>query len=369
MLLTALVVLAVLQYRWIREASEGERQRLQNSVQLATSRFAEEFNGEVARALMALIRGSVPGVPGVYGELYLQWRATTAYPQIVRNVFVVETPDAGKLKLLRFDMESKLLKPASWPGDLLDVKDRLTREAVDGPLESFPRERHSGLFLSREPPTAVAPLPLFFGRSVGPQQGEAAEFSIQVGPPPLFAPGPGRPPPSTSSATIGPIRIPPSSWVIVDFATADSAADLFRDRIMAFADQNDFGPRVGMTFAIQARPEPSSLTARPPAGHWNLFVEHRLGSLDAAVDQVRRLNLAVSFGILLVLVGSVVVIIVASERARVLARSQMKFAAAVSHELRTPLAVIQALAYNLTTGVIKDPRHKTHSGAARSKPL
>src|SRR5262249_33091579 len=67
--------------------------------------------------------------------------------------------------------------------------------------------------------------------------------------------------------------------------------------------------------------------------------------------------LAVSFGILLVLVASVVMIIIASERARVLARLQMEFAAGISHELRTPLTVIQALTHNLTTGVVKDPIH------------
>jgi signal transduction histidine kinase len=56
-----------------------------------------------------------------------------------------------------------------------------------------------------------------------------------------------------------------------------------------------------------------------------------------------------------VLLGSVVVIILASERARALANQQIKFAAGVSHELRTPLAAIQALTHNLSAGVIKNP--------------
>ena len=65
--------------------------------------------------------------------------------------------------------------------------------------------------------------------------------------------------------------------------------------------------------------------------------------------------MAVSFATLIVLLGSVFMIILASERARALANQQVKFAAGVSHELRTPLAAIQALTHNLAAGVIRDP--------------
>src|SRR5207244_10307125 len=80
-LLTALVVLAILQYLWIGDVAEAERQRMQNSLQLATSRFAEEFNGEVIRALMTTSSGQGMQAidDGNYGELYLQWRTTAAY--------------------------------------------------------------------------------------------------------------------------------------------------------------------------------------------------------------------------------------------------------------------------------------------------
>jgi signal transduction histidine kinase len=65
--------------------------------------------------------------------------------------------------------------------------------------------------------------------------------------------------------------------------------------------------------------------------------------------------MAVSLGTLSVLLGSMVMIIVASERARALANQQITFAAGMSHELRTPLAAIQALTHNLSVGVIKNP--------------
>jgi signal transduction histidine kinase len=68
----------------------------------------------------------------------------------------------------------------------------------------------------------------------------------------------------------------------------------------------------------------------------------------------RRRNLAISFGVLVVLGISAVAIGISSSRARRLGRLQMEFAAGISHELRTPLAVIQSAAHNLGAGVVRD---------------
>src|SRR5262249_33121474 len=76
------------------------------------------------------------------------------------------------------------------------------------------------------------------------------------------------------------------------------------------------------------------------------------GSLEAVVTAIRRRNLALSFGVLLVLAAGIGIIVVSSQRARMLARLQMDFVASVSHELRTPLAVISSSAENITDGVV-----------------
>jgi signal transduction histidine kinase len=95
-----------------------------------------------------------------------------------------------------------------------------------------------------------------------------------------------------------------------------------------------------------------SLLNRDDAGAWQLVVKHRAGSLEAAVESARRRNLAISFGILLLLGVSVGFIVLSSRRAQRLATQQMEFVAGVSHELRTPLAVICSAAENLADGVI-----------------
>jgi signal transduction histidine kinase len=89
-------------------------------------------------------------------------------------------------------------------------------------------------------------------------------------------------------------------------------------------------------------------------GAWQLVVKHRAGSLEAAVATVRRRNLAISFGILLLLTVSVGLIVLSSRRAQALAERQIEFVAGVSHELRTPLSVICSAAENLADGVVEN---------------
>ncbi|HXM35848.1 MAG TPA: HAMP domain-containing sensor histidine kinase [Pyrinomonadaceae bacterium] len=88
---------------------------------------------------------------------------------------------------------------------------------------------------------------------------------------------------------------------------------------------------------------------------WLLIVKNKSRSLESMVEQSRRRHLALSFGILLLLVGSTVMLMLATARARSLARQQMEFVAGVSHELRTPLTVIHSTSYNLSKGMIQDP--------------
>jgi two-component system sensor histidine kinase SenX3 len=87
---------------------------------------------------------------------------------------------------------------------------------------------------------------------------------------------------------------------------------------------------------------------------WRLLVKHPSGSLEHAVNAVRRRNLLVSTSILGILGLSVGFLVVSTRRAQDLARQQLEFVATVSHELRTPLAVIRSAADNLADGIVND---------------
>src|SRR5262249_34236001 len=89
-----------------------------------------------------------------------------------------------------------------------------------------------------------------------------------------------------------------------------------------------------------------------PSGAWKAVLKHKSGSLEAAVGGTRRKNLAISFGVLMLVGASMGLLIVSTHRATRLARQQVEFVAGVSHEFRTPLSVICSAGENLADGVI-----------------
>ena len=97
---------------------------------------------------------------------------------------------------------------------------------------------------------------------------------------------------------------------------------------------------------------------------WHLVVNNRRGSLAAAVAALRRRNLAISFGVLLVLSVTMGIIILATQRVQELARLQIDFVAGVSHELRTPLTVISSAADNIADGVVENRQQMAQYGRA-----
>ncbi|HEY2497565.1 MAG TPA: HAMP domain-containing sensor histidine kinase [Candidatus Angelobacter sp.] len=95
---------------------------------------------------------------------------------------------------------------------------------------------------------------------------------------------------------------------------------------------------------------------------WQLVAKHKSGSVEAAVSALRRRNLIASFGVLSVLAVTMGLILMASQRARRLAKLQMDFVAGISHELRTPLAVISSAAENIAHGVVEDKQQLIRYG-------
>jgi len=89
----------------------------------------------------------------------------------------------------------------------------------------------------------------------------------------------------------------------------------------------------------------------------------RNGSLETIVASTRRRNLAISGGILLLLLATGAALAQFSRRAQRLAEVEMEFVAGVSHELRTPLTVIRTAAFNLRGKVASNPSQVERYGA------
>jgi signal transduction histidine kinase len=101
----------------------------------------------------------------------------------------------------------------------------------------------------------------------------------------------------------------------------------------------------------------------PDDPDWTILARHREGSVEAAVMTTYHRNLAINFGVLLVLAITMGLIIATSRRARRLAQAQVDFVAGVSHELRTPLTGIVSAAQNMVDGLV-DRERTARYGAA-----
>ena len=95
---------------------------------------------------------------------------------------------------------------------------------------------------------------------------------------------------------------------------------------------------------------------------WRLVASHPAGSLDAAVATAHRRNLAISFGILLLLGASLLLMLLSTRRIQALARQQLEFVAGVTHELLTPLAAMRSAGQNLADGVVAEPKQVQRYG-------
>jgi signal transduction histidine kinase len=391
-----LALLAVLQYRWIGEVSQAERERLR----AAPDHFAEEFDRELTRAFLSF-QPRLPGItngtaaaarpPAPTGisaadrkvALVQQarlWRAEAPVPQLLRAVYVAEEGAGGDLALSRLDPAGQRFVPVPWPAVLATLHRRLLEGAVpslDGedavlvlPLSrSFMEEPrgergHVLLELDRD----------FIAGSFLP---ELAERWFEV---------------SRESQVLLAVRTPGGLVYRSDrklpgarFLPGDITVPMFGLRRIESLHGLVPGGLPGAPVAgpprsakepapprpQQGGPPPDGRHGRPPGGHrhghgggtWALVVTHQAGSLEAAVARARWRNLAVSFGALALVAASLVFLGLSAQRARLLARQQLELVAGITHELNTPLAAIRSAGQNLADGVVAESGQVRRYGA------
>ena len=373
-LLILLPTLALLQYRWVGQLSTAARERLQRNVRIAAAQFREGFDGEVLRAALSLQVGPATAREGVserYSDRYNTWLNTASHPQIVSNVLVVDA-EAGQLRLRRWNPQVDALEATPWRPPLERWRPQFEQELADF---TAGRQFDRRTALRGEDAFVVAPL---------------RNLVVRAAP----APGPQTVTP-VFGFTIVELNMPyireqmlpelaSRHFTHVEgdvYRVAVTAADdptnvLFRsdpdaptDPKLADASTAFFEVGAQGFFGRPPRPPGDSTAPRGPGarlrtdegapergpedfGRWRLLVQHQSGSLEAAVARARRRNLAISFGVLLLLTVSVGLLAATSRRAHRLAQQQMEFVAGVSHELRTPVAVIRSAAENLSHGVV-----------------
>lgn len=396
-LLSLLALLASLQYRWLGQLSQAELTRLRAGAHARAVEFGEHFDRELTRAFLWLrldpIMMEAPDGE-MFAKRYDRWLGEAPYARMVQGVLLLEPGPGGRSRSLRFDPDRRAFVPDRWPESLEDLRDPAAesghaRERVrsvfldpireDVPALIFPVPRlelrppaegtHSdgafpirygvivldGTYLKEELIPALAERHL--------SSGEGLDYSVEIArrnePASVFyrhgSPRQGKnPAPGDASVELFSLRLVDANRDLLVGADFGSEAGIMLSRRGAAVRLGRRAAGIRATGVVHTFNVvmPPRLAAPPPSGgRWRLTLTHRVGSLAQVVGGARRRNMAVSFGILVILGLSVVVIAVATRRAERLARAQLEFVAGVSHELGTPLAVICTAGANLADGL------------------
>ncbi len=412
-----LPLLAVLQFRWLGEVSRAERERMQASLKSAVANFSRDFDGEMTRAYLSFQMDAKTLRTRAwqdYGRRYDKWFRAAPYPQLIADIFLVEPDEARAARLARFNRAATRFEPASWPAQFESLRQQFDDEfkgesdhprpfmrasvdtmVEDGPALTIPiadseildkqildKQILDKRDLSHSHPKAfpgyvVATLDLdFIKKQFIPQlaaryfaNGDQLDYSFAV---------------VSRSKPEKIIYQSDNNFPAAPALTPDATANIFNVRLdMPMLHESDASEietsgegvekrdksivRVFNTVVTKgaepSAPAPRIALVSGEGELWQIILKHRAGSLDAAVAVARRRNLAISFGILLLLSVSVAMIIISTRRAQAVARQQMEFVAGVSHEMRTPLAVICSAGENLADGVIDSPVQVRRYGA------
>ena len=382
-LVALLGLLAILQYRWLGQVSEAEHERMSANLHTAITNFANDFDREIARVFFYFHlspRVAAASRTKHLAEQYDLWQDDSPNPGLVRALFLARRDDAGRFGLMRLDPATGRFESTSWMAELDPLQKHLQDLRVAGP----PRREPIPLIVRDDIPALVIPahrsgprnrfgnrrerftrpgldafvivqlalpyiedtfLPELANRyfeARGELDYELVVFRADDSRTIIFQSTPGTPflAGDASARLLGPVRVDDLHrlWLETGFG-GEGARRLYS------TGGQPFGRGRG-------RRTPFPDTELEQVGAWQLIVRHRAGSLEAAVSQARRRNLAVSLGVLALLAVSVAMIVLSTQRAQRLAKQQVEFVAGVTHELQTPLAVIRSAGQNLADGVV-----------------
>jgi two-component system, OmpR family, sensor histidine kinase SenX3 len=423
-LAAVLAGLGVLQYRWSGQVSDATRAQMLANLHMSLMSFRQDFGrelGATASEIRTIADSPEASNPKELGEQFHRLQQTAAHPNLVSNIYLWADPTHQQP--LRFDPANGQFERTAWPTVFDPMQQRLleittAHHPPAGGPEAHGGPRHSqfaprGNFDGRARPAGR-------GAAMRGRMMEMMPWAIDQSIPAVAYPI------RRHTSSDGPdvtwliIQLNPSvlqkeifpeltqklfgsasgmDYYVAVKAVGNDGQREFYSSAAESAEEKDrppdaalnligppFGhagpPEGGMEFFGPARPR-ADRTQQSDEQHmatlerlprfdpfhyaqgqdmWQVTATHKRGSVEAAVGALRRRNLMASFGVLGVLAITMGLIVVASQRARRLARLQMDFVAGVSHELRTPLAVISSAAENIAHGVVEDKQQLVRYG-------
>lgn len=403
-MISLLAILGSLQYVWLGQVSDGERERLRSRLEADTRRFADDFNREIQSAYFNFQMPAKFWESGDWSEFndrYEFWRGRSPHPNLIKRFTYV---GIGSGAVWVYEPAKETFVNGALPEELKPIAPLLT---LDGDVPAVADELPALLmpvYDIHEPinklvvravggtdPATIRPempkrrgfLIIELDREVI-ENGIFADLSRKY-----FSEGDG----ASFRLAIRDRQERPI-FGAADLLTPDASAkllDLSPDNFVFYSNREILPKTAGVTrsvvFSTTQRTEKRSangnanvelrvitddIKPRSDFGEtqvrveapsvWTLVVQHSSGTLEYFVTSTRRKNLAIGFGILFLLGGSVLAIFLSAQRARLLAQRQVDFVSSVSHEFRTPLAVIYSASENLADGVAREPAQISRYG-------
>ncbi len=392
-----LALLGTLQFRWLTQISRSEGEKAHKRVQEQADHFAMDFNREIQNAYFNFQTEPESWKNqnwAPFNERYDYWREKTNYPALVTDFYFFEVNrstqpqcyepgkrafgncrDAEAVAKLRARVEGEKPFRAVYEDTftlvmpIQDISPRIENvmmrrvpDNIARPVMKMP-DNFAYLAIKLDPDTIrehIIPdlTAKYFGDGefnvgVNDRQGQSVIASID---------------PSSTDASAKLLDLSPDNFIF--FANKDLMSTI-DDKHEGFvinsrvetgsfkrsesADDNNKTLKIEVQNGPRPRTQIFTSTSGPTQqSPWTLVVQHVSGSLDASIAATLRRNLAVGFGILLLLAAAIAAIIISAQRAKTVARRQIDFVSSVSHEFRTPLAVIYSASENLADGVAKE---------------
>ncbi len=398
-----LTVFFALQYNWLVQASDAERDKMQKRVEADTKAFADDFNREMQAAYFnfQIDADSWNRKDWTeFNERYDYWRSKTEFSGLVRDFVYLK---AGSDEALRYDPEKRAFETVAVTDEIRELKtlaenqksfrpiyadkfvlampihdrqhkfERIRINPNSGPeapvIEMPQRTGHLLILLDRALVVDEI-LPTLLKRHF--PEG-TFDVAVSENDNALFRSG-SEIRNADSSAKL--LSLSPDNFMF--FSTKD-----ILPRMKHVAGQQsvvvnqhvesrtfsrtEHGPDANSnaneskTYTIELNDGNSDRKRSPVftgvAGiddGWQLDVQHVAGSVDAFVRGEQNKRLLIGLGIYVLVIGAVIAIAFSAMRSQRFAQRQIDFVSSVSHEFRTPLAVIYSAGENLADGVAKD---------------
>jgi signal transduction histidine kinase len=129
-LLGLIALLATLQYTWLGQISDAERDRMKALLHTRATSYGRDLDYELTRAYLLFQLDSLQpdqGPAAAVAARYDRWIATSRFPRMVKDVYLVAAQSApGEPPALqRYDPATRFLTPVEWPEAAAAIRQRI----------------------------------------------------------------------------------------------------------------------------------------------------------------------------------------------------------------------------------------------------